>query len=127
MTFEYLQRVVVDSELDIEDIGECCVRGRNDFGEEFYLVVHSEMGFTTIYEYGTATPDIEMLPDNVTIKCERFPYNQNKIINRIDKFLNDSKRFITQADTPYVGEVMPYMINPIDKIFPMIKKGDMDE
>ena len=126
MTFEYLQRVVVDSEIDIEDIGQCCVRGRNDFAEEFYLVVTTEMGMTTIYEYGPATPDIEVLPDKVSITCERFPYNQNRIINRIDKFLNDSKRFITQADTPFVGEVKPFMINPIDKLFPLLK-GDTDE
>ena len=38
MTFEYLQRVVVDAELNVDDIGQCVILGRNDIGEESYLL-----------------------------------------------------------------------------------------
>ena len=126
MTFEYLQRVVVDSQLEVENLGECCIRGRNDFAEEFYLIIHSEMGMVSVYDYGIATPDLDELPDNVTIKFSRFQYNSHKLETLIDKFLNDGKKFITQAEVVSLDDIRENLINPIDKIFP-IKGGDIDE
>ena len=117
MKFEYLQRVMVESEIDVEDPGECCIRGRNDFGEEYYLVIHTKMGLVSAYEYGPAHPDIELLPDAVTIKYSRFEYSSYRIEKLIDKFLNDGKRFITQADVVSLEDIAENLLNPIDKMF----------
>lgn len=117
MKFEYLQRVVVESELDVENTGECCIRGRNDFGEEFYLVIHSCMGSVSVLDYGPAHPDIEMLPDAVNIKFVRFDYSSHRIESMIDKFLNDGKKFITQAEVVNLDDIRDNMVHPIDKMF----------
>lgn len=126
MIFEYLQRVVVDSQIDVENTGECCIRGRNDFGEEFYLVIHTEMGTVEVYDYGKAMPDIDQLPEVINIKYSRFPYSSSKLETIIDKFLNDGKKFITQADVVTLPEIRDNFINPIDKIFP-VQGGDIGE
>lgn len=105
MTFDYLQRVVVDAQLEIENIGDCALRGRSDLGEEQYLIIRTEQGETEVIDYGPVDPTIDLLPMGVTLHYNRFEYNQNKIYRIIDKFLNDPKRVITQADVVTINEI----------------------
>lgn len=117
MTFDYLERVVVEGQLDVENIGDCVLLGRNDLGEEFYLVIKTELGWTEVVDYGPCTPDLNMLPLNYNIKYSRFEYNQSKLERLIDKFLNDPKKFITQANVTTIDSIYPFLVNPIDKMF----------
>lgn len=116
MTFEYLQRVVVDAQIDIENIGECVLLGRNDVGEEFYLIIKTELGWTELLEYGPCVPDLELLPYTYTITYNRIEYNQTKIERIIDKFLNNPKRMISQAEVVQLENIREFLINPIDKV-----------
>ena len=116
MTFEYLQRIVVESQLDVENIGQCVLRARNDLGEEFYLIVVTELGWSEVLEYWPITPDLQLLPMNYQIKYSRFEYNELKLERIIDKFLNDGKRGITQADVTTLGDIMELLVNPIDRV-----------
>lgn len=105
MTFEYLQRVIVDGQLEVEDIGNCVIRGRSDLGEEHYLIVRTNMGEAEVIDYGPVDPTIDLLPFGVTLHYNRFEYNQNKLYKTITKFLNDPKRLITQADVVTFEEI----------------------
>lgn len=118
MTFEYLQRIIVDAQLDVENIGECVIRGRNDLGEEFYLIIRTDMGWTEQINYGPVTPDVDILPFNISLNYARFEFNQTKLMRAIDKFLNDPKKMITQAEVIELAEVHESIINSINKIFP---------
>lgn len=123
MTFDYLQRVIVDGQLDVENIGDCIIQANNDFGEEFYLIIKTVLGWTEILEYGPCVPDLPELQYTYNIKYNKFEYNQSKIERTIDKFLNDAKRTITQAKLVELDEIRDYLINPIDKVFPL--NGDI--
>lgn len=116
MKFDYLQRVVIDAQLDVENIGECCLLGRNDIGEEWYLVIHSIMGVTEVIEYGPIVPDLNLLPSAVTLRYNRFDYNQGKIERIIDKFLNDGQRAISQAEVTDFETVSSNIANPVDRL-----------
>lgn len=116
MTFEYLQRVVVDGTLDIDNIGDCTIQGNNDLGEFFYLIIVTELGWTEILDYGPCVPDFDILQANYQIKYQRIEYNQGKLERIIDKFLNDPKRMITQAKLVYTEDIIEDLVNPIDKI-----------
>lgn len=118
MTFEYLQRVVVDATLEIDNIGECALQARNDLGEEFYLMIHTNTGWTEIIEYGPSTPDITLLPRSISYKYDRFEFNSAKIERLIDKFLNDGKRMISQAQIVEVDDIRDFIVSPLDKVFP---------
>lgn len=126
MTFEYLQRIVVDAELTIDNIGDCVVVCNNDLGEEFYLIIKTELGWTEVLEYGPYAPDFEQLPVNYSVKYSRFEFSQFKLERLIDKFLNDGKRAITQARVTELAEVYDNLVNPIDKVFPT-KGGIFDD
>ena len=123
MTFEYLQRVVVEAQVDIENIGECALLGRNDIGEEFYLVIKTELGWTEVFEYGPFVSDLELLPINYNISYSRFEYNEGKLERIIDRFLNNPKRLISQAQVVELYEIRKFLVNPIDKVFPIV--GDV--
>lgn len=117
MTFEYLQRVVVDGSLDVENIGDCTIQANNDFYQEYYLIIRTTLGWTEVAEYGPYSPDLPMLQENYQIKYSRFEYSQSKIERIIDKFLNDPKRLITQAKIISLEEIREFLVNPIDKMF----------
>ena len=118
MKFDYLQRVVIESQLDVENIGQCVISANNDFGEEYYLIIVTVLGWTEVIEYGPATPDIQILPFNVSSTYSRFEYNQSKLEKIIDRFLNNPKRGITQATVVELEDIRNNIVNPVDKIGP---------
>ena len=120
MTFEYLQRVIVDGQLDVDNIGDCVIQSNNDFGEEYYLIIKTELGWSEILEYGPCVPDLQLLPVNYQINYSRIEYNQMKLERIIDKFLNNAKRGITQAKITSLEDIYDNLVNPIDKVFPLI-------
>ena len=116
MTFEYMQRVVVDSSIEIENIGQCVIQASNDFGAEYYLIILTELGWTEVIEYGPVIPDLNTLPLDYNISYTRFEYNQGKLERIIDKFLNNPKRIITQAKVTDLDSIREFLVNPIDKL-----------
>jgi len=116
MTFEYLQRVVVEAQIDVDNIGECALRGRNDLGEEFYLVTRSDMGWTELIQFGPVSPECEILPFNISLTYNRFEFNQTRIMKAIEKFLNDPKKLITQADVVEQLDIRGNILDSINKI-----------
>ena len=117
MTFEYLQRVVVEGELEVDNIGDCVLQANDDLGNEYYLIVKTLLGTTEIIEYGPLVPDLSILPANYNIKYSRAEYNQGKIERAIDKFLNDGKRSITQAKVVTLEDITEFLVNPIDRMY----------
>lgn len=118
MTFEYLQRIIVDAQLDVDNIGECVILGRNDLGEEFYLIIRTDMGWTEQINFGPVTPEIDILPFNINLTYARFEFNQTKLMRAIDKFLNDPKKMITQADVVEMDSIQEGIHASLAKIFP---------
>lgn len=127
MTFEYCQRVLVDAEIDIPDIGECAILARTDLGEEFYLLIRSELGFCDVVEYGPSIPDLTALPANVSYTYDHFEWSQYKLQKRIDKFLNNPKRGITQAQVVEPWEVLQHIKSPAHVLFDLEIPQDNDE
>lgn len=118
MTFEYLQRIIVDAQLDVDNIGECVLLGRNDLGEEFYLIIRTDMGWTEQINFGPVTPEVDILPFNINLTYARFEFNQAKLMRAIDKFLNDPKKMITQADVVEIDSIQEGIQASLMKIFP---------
>jgi hypothetical protein len=117
MKFDYLERVVVDGQLDIDNIGQCVILTRNDLAEEWYLIIKTELGWTEVIEYGPSHPGFSVLPISVKQTYDRFEYNSSKIERIINKFLNDPKRLISQAEVTQFDVIREKMINPIDTLF----------
>lgn len=112
--FDYMQVITVGAQLEVPDIGECCILGRDDIGQEYYLVITTYMGSTDIIEYGPCCPDFDVLPKSVTYKFDRIDYSEYKIEKRIEKFLTGHP--ITQADLTSFEDVCNCIKNPIQHV-----------
>lgn len=111
-SFDYMQVITVNAQLEVENIGECAILGRDDMGKEYYIVVTTMMGQTEVVEYGPALPDFAALPPEVTYKYSRFDYSEFKIEKRIEKFLNSNP--ITFAEVRTIDEIRQLMRPLID-------------
>lgn len=115
-SFDYFIVPQVNGQLDIDDISNFAIRANNDLMFEYYLIVKTELGQTKILEYGPLMIDIEDLPSSVSCKYTRMNYDEKKIMNAVNKFLNDSYKAITQASLISYDECKSLLRNMIDFI-----------
>lgn len=97
MDFEYLRVTQSMDVLQIEDIGNCAIKAFNDMGEEYILVISTQLGTTRIFNYGPINPDLDLLPKNVNCSFKRIQFSEFKIQKTIRDFLNNPYANITQA------------------------------
>ena len=91
MTFEYQEVRTCTAQIDVDDIGNCCILSRNLLGEECYMYIKTDFGSTQILFYGPTVPDIDQLPDNVSYSYSRFDFAEGKIIKMIQKFISNAE------------------------------------
>lgn len=108
-TFEYKVTTIADKQLDIQDIGNCCISGIDMLTKEYYLIIKTELGVTSIIEYGPTLPDFNVPPPHCNYIYDRFDYNEGKIAKRIEKFLNNAYYNIQDAQIVEIEEIKPYI------------------
>lgn len=109
--FDYMQVITVGAQIEVPDIGDCCILGRDDLGQEYYLVTKTKLGMTDIIEYGPALPDFEVLPKSVKYTFDRIDYSEFKIEKRIEKFLTGHP--ITYAEVVLLEDIHEFIRSPI--------------
>ena len=97
MNFQYFTTKVINAELEVDDIGSCAIKGFNDLGAEYILIIETQLGVSRILTAGPVQPDFDLLPDATDIQFQREEFNERKIGKIISGFLNNSKAQITQA------------------------------
>ena len=110
--FDYQFVRTVGAQLEVPDIGDCCILGRDDIGQEYYLIITTYMGSTDIIEYGPALPDFEVLPKSVKYTFDRIDYSEFKIEKRIDKFLSGHP--ITFAEVVQLEDIAEFVRPPLN-------------
>ena len=97
-SFEYLYTIQASDCLEVEDIGNTCIHILNDVGHEWYMIIDTELGQTRIKTFGPFHVDIEnYFNHGFNYNYSSLDYNESRICNQIDKFINDGKKMITQA------------------------------
>lgn len=114
MNFEYMFIEQAQDSLDIEDLGHVCLNAFNDEGEEFFLYIDTEYGWSKIIILGPLNADMEELPYYLNINYTKMEYNEKRLYQTINNFLNNDKRMITQAfqvDTEKFYERLKNIVN----------------
>lgn len=97
-SFDYLYQLVAQDSLEINNIGNTCIHMFNDLGYEWYMIIETDLGECSIKAFGPLHVDKENYFNmGFKFECFHFDYKESIICNRIDKFLNDPKKSITQA------------------------------
>lgn len=92
-SFEYMHVITALDSITVAEIGECCLHAFNDYSSEYYILVTTTAGITRILTIGPIKEKI----DEIDISKRMFQYNEAKIIKFIEKWLQDTKKEITQV------------------------------
>ena len=99
MQFDYLYTAQATGSIDIENIGEVCISAINTFMlQEYILIIHTEEGVSKIIQYGPKYIELEAAPTSVKYTYDEITFNQSKLINIIDRFINNPKFGISQVN-----------------------------
>ncbi len=106
MNFQYFATKVVNADIEVDDIGNCALQAFNDRGEEYNLIIETNLGTCRSLVFGPVSPDFDLLPEKLSIQFERFNFSQKTISKMINRFLNDPYKNITQAFTKTKEELL---------------------
>ena len=96
-TFEYMHVVSALDTFHVDDIGNVAISGNNDQELEYILIIETDLGRTSIKEFGPLHPRIEITKYGFNFNIETKDYNERYINKRINSFLNAPFREITQV------------------------------
>ena len=97
-TFEYNYEIKSANTLDIDDIGNVCIKVLNIFNNYWYLIISTSLGETNIKTFGPINIENKLTKiKEFEFKFQKFDYKESKIITIIDKFINDEKKIITSV------------------------------
>ena len=110
--FNYLYSMQPTCTLEIENVGNVCIKGLNATLYSWYLWLKTELGDTKIKLIGPFNPDNNnYFPYGFTYNYKTIQYSENKLCKQIDAFLNDDKKFITQAKIVDENELIDKLNN----------------
>lgn len=98
MIFEYSVQKTFNESIDVTDIGNTALRCIGNKFDEYYIILKTIMGKTSIIKFGPVESDIEMLLDDFSVSYKKIDYKENVISREVDKFINDFKKEITQVE-----------------------------
>lgn len=115
-SFDYAYLWTSTEVLQIDDIGNFCIKGTNALNFEYYLIVVTKLGWTQVIEYGPIVSDLQQLPRKVNYSYNRLQYKSETIENIVKKFLTDNKKAITKAQEITFQDAKKIIRNMIDYI-----------
>ena len=97
INIEYFYQEMPTDSIELESAGNTYLQANNDSGDEWYLGIKTDLGWTTVKQYGPLTIDMDNIGYSFNYNYSKFEYNEKKLYKIIYDFLNDKRRLITQA------------------------------
>jgi hypothetical protein len=98
MIFEYSVQRTFNESIDVVDIGNTALRCTGSKLDDYYIILKTIMGKTSILKFGPVVPDIEILLNDFSVSYKKIDYKENLISKEVDKFINDYKKEITKVE-----------------------------
>ena len=98
MIFEYSVQRTFNEAIDVVDIGNTALRCTNSRFDNYYIILKTIMGKTSILKFGPICPDVEVLLNDFSVSYKKIDYKEGAISKEIDKFINDFKKEITSIE-----------------------------
>ena len=98
MIFEFSVQKTFNESIDIVDIGNTALRCTNKLLDNYYIILKTIMGKTSIIKFGPVCPDIEILQEDFSVAYKKIDYKEATICKEINKFINDFKKEIDKVE-----------------------------
>lgn len=92
--------------IEVEDIGNCAIRSTNAGFEDYYIVIQTVMGKTSILTFGPILADVSIIQEDFNLNFKKIDYKEKNINNEINKFINDTRKAIKQAEVISIEEAL---------------------
>ena len=98
MIFEFsVQRTFNDS-IDVVDMGNTALKCTNKQLDDYYIILKTIMGKTSIIKFGPVCPDLDILLEDFSVNYKKINYKESALYKEIDKFINDFKKEIDSIE-----------------------------
>ena len=105
MLIDYSVQRTFDETLVLEDAGNCAILCHGEFRDgkvpvpgDFYMIIKTIMGITTLVKWGPIMPGLPELPGSFSLEIKRMNYKELAIKKDITQFINDPAKGITAAE-----------------------------
>lgn len=98
MTFEFSVQKTFNESINVVDVGNTALRCTNRIMDNYYIIIKTVMGKTSILKFGPISPDLDILLDDFTVSYKKIDYKEGTLCREVDKFLNDYKKEITAVE-----------------------------
>lgn len=98
MLIDYNEQSVFTKSIDIVDEGNFTVRATDDEGNEYYMIVKTVMGMTTMIKFGPTMPDAKLMMADFNLSCKKIKFSDKKIAAELNGMLNSPKACIIEAE-----------------------------
>ena len=108
--FSYCPQKSYMGQLDVEDIGNCAIHIMAASPitmslDEYYMVIRTVRGRTSILQYGPRHIELKELPGKVFLSYQSFEYSPSKVGKCITSFLTDAPgKSVSAAETVDFGK-----------------------
>ena len=116
MLIDYSATKMFTQSLQIDDIGNCAIHGEGTFRDgratfpgDYYVIVKTVMGKTTIIKWGPLMSDFTALPNTFKLEIKTCQYKELAIIKEIQSFINDGLKGIHDATALLPEEVVDFL------------------
>ena len=112
MIFEFKPEMCYMEQLDVEDIGNVCIRATSEHELEYYIITKTILGKTFILKFGPILPDLQTLWPGFSVNFSKIDYKEGKIIKEISTMLNNSNPKDKIAKAEVITEYEAFSIFP---------------
>ena len=98
MNFQYLKVSTSMDSIEVEDIGNVCIRASNDDANEWYMSIKTSLGWVEVKQFGPLKIDSDDLSYYFNFSYQKFEFSEKRLYKLIDDFINNPKKSITIAE-----------------------------
>ena len=97
MIIDYYPQEVFTKTIQIDDIGNFALRATSSDESEYYMIVKTVMGKTSVLKFGPTIPDIGILCADYSMNYKKMNFKEGAIEKEASIFINDHKKDIVDA------------------------------
>lgn len=98
MNFEYMRISTAMDSIEVEDLGNVCLRASNDNADEWLMSIKTSLGWSEVKQFGPLKIDSEGFGFYFNFSFQKFEYSEKRLYKLIDDFINNPKKSITIAE-----------------------------
>jgi len=115
MIYDYSGTKTFTASLVVDDPGNCAIRANGYYPVckgiklpgDYYMIVRTIDGMTTILKWGAVT-ELTELVSGYSLEVKQFKYKEASIHREIQLFLNDGQKFIYEANVVEIEEALKF-------------------